>query len=138
MDYDTAVTLISEHYGPQMDRIKQLLSKEAIITLGNLKKQGVERKISEFTLVKLSKMEPHQQSGYLANPLMAFLIEQCCGQICNPSAGQTQTESKVVPVDKNTKSNTNNNVPKPKPKPEPEPEPEPDPDIDDPVFDIFG
>jgi len=138
MDYDSAVNLMSDYYGAQMEKITQCLSRDAIIALGQIRQQGVERRISNMTLVRLSTMEPYKQVGYITNPLMQFLIDKCCNTICTPSSAVTETVTKsVAPTGKSkseSKPNTNS-----KPKPEPIPEPEPEPDDDGGVeFDLFG
>ena len=142
MNYNEAVILVRNDYGSQADDIIKSLCEEAIITLGQLNKQNVKRQINNFTLARLSAMEPHKQAGYLANPLLQFMLERCISDIQNPPTVSVPEHN--VNVTNNKNKNKNKNVtpvePKPEPKPTPKPDPEPDPD-DDPLdtpFDLFG
>lgn len=133
MDYDSAVALISNTYGVQLDSILKSLSTEAIITLGKLHTQNIKRPMSSMTVMRLSAMPPYKQVDYLNNPMLAFLMDKCCNDICaQPSVSvpvsktETKSTTQVKPVTPTQ--------PTKKPEPEPSSDSEPEPD----AFDIFG
>lgn len=149
MNYDQAADVVKSNYAVQAPKLLSSLSQEAIITLAGLCNQNIIRQISDFTIFRISSMEPHRQSGYLANPFLQMMLDSCTESILNPKPVEVIAPRTVVIGGK--KSNKNNiKVPDPipvqplnKPKPEPEPEPEPidddGDDVDDPtLFNLFG
>ena len=98
--------------------------------------------MNNATLSRLAAMPPHKQAGYLANPLLEFMLERCVAEIQNPTPMVTPEHNIKVnnKNNKNNKNNTINNEPlKLEPKPIPKPEPEPIIEIEDePIIDIFG
>ncbi len=131
MNYTDAVTIVQAAYGSQADLILKKLCEESIITLAKLSGQNILRQMTDATIHRLSAMEPHRQSGFIANPLLAFVMDNCTRQIL---------EKKPIAT-KSGKNNLKPNI-KPDPKPVPTPEPEPDePEEDEEpepnIFDMF-
>ena len=141
MNYTDAVMLVKKAYGSQADDILNNLCEESIVVIGKLYNQGVVRQISNGTLVGLSAMPPYKQAGYLANPLLQFMLEKCVTDINrNPTSSimveqttkiNNSNDNKNNKNDKNKKNNTVIDVPKPEPEPVIEIE-------DEPIIDIFG
>ena len=129
MNYQDAVVIVKNNYSSQIDLLTKSLSPEAIITLAQLCNQNINRSFTDATIFRLSAMEPHRQSGFLANPFLEWIIGNCmtkAPQVPQPTATPNNISA--------SKSNPNKNK-KPEPEPTPEPEPDVEPDID--IFDMF-
>lgn len=105
MDFETAVDVISTHYGKD-SKIPQYLGQKAIITMANLCNEKVVRHVADHTLVRLSAMDEDRQSAWLANPFLQWImesVESSCysGTAAAPSPAPTLENKKTVkPVDK--------------------------------------
>jgi hypothetical protein len=73
MNYTEACDIVKTNY-TQHDLLITQLCTQSIITLAQLYKQNIKRNISPYTIERLSKMAPHEQSGYIANPLLQFCL----------------------------------------------------------------
>ncbi len=109
MNYDNAVKLIKNNYNTQEKLIISSLSYDAIITLGKLQTQNINRTMTDQTILKLSSMQPHQQAGYLSNPLLQFMIQQCSITMPSTSINNIQTNNVESTENINHKVNLNNN-----------------------------
>ena len=131
MEYSEAVVVVNANYGPQATKITSSLSEETIITLASLCKSNNKRNMTDFTIDRLSVMEPYRQCGFVANPLLQWLLDSATFSACAPSQTVPEPQQNNVPSnDKKPESNK-----KPEKKPEPEPEPE---DPNETLFDLFG
>jgi len=104
MDFDQSKNIIRETYGTQADKLINKLCSGAICTLADLSKKNVIRTFSDITIDNLSQMEPHRQCGFIANPLIEFILGRCTHTIINqqPSTVPTtiiyQPQIKLKPV----------------------------------------
>jgi hypothetical protein len=73
MDYTEACDIVKSNY-TQYDVLISQLCTQSIITLGQLYKQNIKRNMSPYTIDRLAKMAPHEQAGYIANPLLQFCL----------------------------------------------------------------
>lgn len=74
MQYETALDVISTHYGKE-SKIPQYLSSKAVITLANLCHEGRSRHVTDATLARLSTLDENRQAAWLANPFLQSIIE---------------------------------------------------------------
>lgn len=134
MDYSAASECVKLNYRSQYNLLLNSLCQDAIITLSDLCDQRMQRELSNETIKKLSLMEPHQQCGYITNPLLQYMIDSYISSVINTSGSTTKSNTSIT-IDTTIKPD---NKPKPEPpKPAPKPEPEPEEDIA-PLFDLFA
>ncbi len=100
MNYENAVKLVEKVYTENYKLILLNLSTDAIITLANLQNQNITRTMTNETILKLSSMQPHQQVGYLSNPMLQFMIEQ----------PMIKTTNKIQPKTNNYREYRNNRM----------------------------
>ena len=117
MDFDQSKNIIRETYGTQADKLINKLCSGAICTLADLSKKNVIRTFSDITIDNLSQMEPHRQCGFIANPLIEFILGRCTHTIIN--------QPTTVPIKTTTTISQSQIKPQPKPIPVPLSEPEP-------------
>lgn len=133
MDYSTATECIKLHYTTQYDLLIKNLCQDAIITLGNLCKEHIQRPMSNETIKRLSVMEPDRQCGWIANPLIQSIIDSYVMKFTSGSTGATTTltPTQTPTPAPNSQSTVPSNV-----KPNFTPKPEPDDDVE--PWDIFA
>jgi len=148
MDYSAATECVRLHYTSQYDLLIKNLCQEAIITLGDLCKQHVQRQFLNDTVKRLSAMEPHRQCGWIANPFLQSIIDNYVLQVTNGVSGSAPTPM-PVPIPVPTQLRAPAPMLKPTPKPDddaeiydifadPKPAPKPDPEEEMTPFDLFG
>ena len=136
MNYADAVLIVTNNYSLQSDLLISSLDPQAIITLAQLCNQNTNRSMTTATIARLSKMEPHRQCGFLANPFLEWIIGNCLTATPSPATATVSTpNSKPANVSNSTSKSKSKSKPKPEPEPEPEPDLDPEPEID--LFGMF-
>jgi hypothetical protein len=135
MDYETAISIIDDKYNTHQARhIKNSLCHRSIVALGKLCQENKIRMFSNDTLERLSHMNEDQQVGWIANPLLEYLLQSLTNQILS---GSYQTSNKSVTPTKPTNKKPDNQKPTNK-TPQKDEDKKQDEDDDNAIMDLFG